>query len=100
MTASWQSIFVAPSALAFERVIAAIRVDRGLYAPKKIIVVINGPQPDVELRAKRYGEGLQIVRLPAEVEWSEAVRAGIRVCGRESLCGRRRDDASGRKLER
>ncbi len=79
------AIFVAPSALAFERVIAGIRADRGLYAPKKIVVVINGPQPDVELRAERYGESLQILRLPAESEWSEAVRAGIGVC-EATLC--------------
>jgi glycosyltransferase involved in cell wall biosynthesis len=79
------AIFIVPSELAFERVIARITGDRGLYAASRIVVVINGPHPDLELRAKRYGDRLDIVRLASESDWAAAARAGIEASQSE-LC--------------
>jgi glycosyltransferase involved in cell wall biosynthesis len=71
-------IFVIPSELSLERVIARIRRDRGDYAPQKICVVINGTDSNSEIRAGRYD--VTLVQLTDRVDWTEAVRAGIKAC--------------------
>jgi len=71
------AIVVVPSAQSLERVIALIKGDRGVYAASRIIVVINGPHPDEDLRAARYGNRIQTIRLAEECDFAGAARAAI-----------------------
>ncbi len=74
-------VIVVPSPLVLERVVARINSDRGLYAPNRILIVINGDHPDLETRARRYGDRVVVVRLPEEVARVDAIRAGIQTAG-------------------
>ncbi|MBV8424172.1 MAG: glycosyltransferase family 4 protein, partial [Candidatus Eremiobacteraeota bacterium] len=75
------AVVVVPSPLALERVVARIENDDGRYAAKRIAIVINGPDADLDVRAQRYGERVQIIRLAQHVESLDAARAGIAAAG-------------------
>jgi glycosyltransferase involved in cell wall biosynthesis len=79
------AIFVVPSSLPFERAIACITNDRGAFAAKRVVVVINGANAELELRTRRYGDKLTVVRLETYVDWKSAVLAGIKASGAQ-LC--------------
>ncbi|MBV8424464.1 MAG: glycosyltransferase, partial [Candidatus Eremiobacteraeota bacterium] len=71
------AVLVVPSPLPLERTIARVAGDDGLYAASRIVVVVNGSNPELELRAQRYGERIRNVCLPESATFAEAARAGI-----------------------